>query len=236
MLAAFGSLIALGVTQDLDGVHGLESWRWLFIIEACMTVGFAACGVFLLPNYPHNTRWLKGEERAIAIWRLIDDVGEADDAQSNNVDVWQGFLMAVKDYKTWFLVWNHIFLTVGAGIVVFYPTVVGTLGFSRSKFFCSALVPRLFISAIDNFLVHRKTIADSTYRGDIRLDCPALSAGLLHQRLRLPSRGYQEGTHMAYDRLTLRDSRWADYPGKHAQHWSSILLALLGDLLGVHCI
>jgi hypothetical protein len=129
------------VTQDLDGVHGLESWRWLFIIEACMTVGFAACGVYLLPNYPHNTRWLKGEERTIAIWRLIDDVGQADDAQSNNVGVWQGFVMAVKDYKTWFLVWNHIFLTVGAGIVVFYPTVVGTLGFSRSKCFCSASSP-----------------------------------------------------------------------------------------------
>jgi hypothetical protein len=98
-----------------------------------MTFGFAICGVFLLPNYPHNTSWFKGEERTIAIWRLIDDIGEVDDTQSDNISAWQGFLSAVKDYKVWILVWNHIFLTVGAGIVVFYPTVVGTLGFSRSK-------------------------------------------------------------------------------------------------------
>lgn len=118
----------------MDGVRGLESWRWLFIIEAAMTVGVALVSFFLLPNYPHNTRWIKGEERTVAIWRLIEDVGEADDAETDAVSMWQGFLLAVKDYKTWILVWNHIFLTVGAGIVVFYPTVVGTLGFSRSKF------------------------------------------------------------------------------------------------------
>ncbi|OAQ65878.1 MFS transporter [Pochonia chlamydosporia 170] len=128
---AFGSLIALGVTQDLDGVHGLESWRWLFLIEACMTVGFALISVFLLPNYPHNTRWLKGEERTIAIWRLIEDVGTADDSESSKYSMWDGFVMAVKDYKTWVLVANHLLLTTGAGIVVFYPTVVGTLKFSR---------------------------------------------------------------------------------------------------------
>ncbi|KAK5306854.1 hypothetical protein LTR99_002546 [Exophiala xenobiotica] len=155
---AFGSLIALGVTQDLDGVHGFESWRWLFIIEACMTVGFAACGVYLLPNYPHNTRWLKGEERTIAIWRLIDDVGEADDAQSNNVGVWQGFLMAVKDYKTWFLVWNHIFLTVGAGIVVFYPTVVGTLGFSRKVTYALIVPPYLLAFCTSVYGCHHADI------------------------------------------------------------------------------
>lgn len=96
-----------------------------------MTVGFALISVFLLPNYPHNTRWLKGEERTIAIWRLIEDVGTADDSESSKYSMWDGFVMAVKDYKTWVLVANHLLLTTGAGIVVFYPTVVGTLKFSR---------------------------------------------------------------------------------------------------------
>ncbi|KAK6365147.1 hypothetical protein LTS17_011625 [Exophiala oligosperma] len=128
---AFGSLIALGVTQGLADAHGLAAWRWLFIIEASMTVGFAVIAVFILPNYPHNTWWITGEERIVAKWRLIDDVGEADDSQTDDVSIWQGFTLAVKDCKTWILVWNHIFLTVGAGIVVFYPSVLGTLGFSR---------------------------------------------------------------------------------------------------------
>jgi len=126
---AFGSLIALGITQRLDGVHGLASWRWLFLIEAIITVGFSFFSLWALPNYPHNTRWLKGEEKIIAQWRLIEDAGEVDDA--NKISMWQGFKLAVSDYKTWILVVNHLLLTIGAGIVVFYPTVVGTLGFDR---------------------------------------------------------------------------------------------------------
>ncbi|KAL1847648.1 hypothetical protein VTK73DRAFT_10307 [Phialemonium thermophilum] len=158
---AFGSLIALGVTQDLDGVHGLESWRWLFIIEACMTFGFALISVFLLPNYPHNTRWLKGEERAVAVWRLIEDVGEADDADrhgGDDISMWRGFVLAVKDYKTWVLVWNHIFLTVGAGIVVFYPTVVGTLGFSREITYALIVPPYMLGFATSVYGCHHADI------------------------------------------------------------------------------
>lgn len=106
-----------------------------------MTVGFALISIFLLPNYPHNTRWISGDERTVAIWRLIDDVGEADDSQTRDVSILQGFVLAVKDYKVWFLVWNHIFLTTGAGIVVFYPSVVGTLGFSREVTYALIVPP-----------------------------------------------------------------------------------------------
>ncbi|OAA60330.1 MFS transporter [Niveomyces insectorum RCEF 264] len=140
---AFGSLIALGVTQNMDNVHGLEAWRWLFIIEASMTIGFAILSAFILPNYPHNTRWIQGDMRTVAMWRLVEDVGEADDAETDTVSMWQGFLQATKDYKTWILVWNHIFLTVGAGIVVFYPTVVGTLGFSTKVTYALIVPPYL---------------------------------------------------------------------------------------------
>ncbi|EXJ84243.1 hypothetical protein A1O3_04910 [Capronia epimyces CBS 606.96] len=174
---AFGSLIALGVTTDLNGAHGLESWRWLFIIEACMTFGFAIIAVFLLPNYPHNTRWLKGEERAIAIWRLIEDVGVVDDSQSDNVTMWQGFVLAVKDYKTWFLVWNHIFLTVGAGIVVFYPTVVGTLGFSREVTYALIVPPYLLAFATSVYGCHHADIKkERTWHmlGSIGITCVGL--------------------------------------------------------------
>lgn len=101
-----------------------------------MTICFAIIAAFILPNYPHNTRWIKGEERTIAIYRLIEDVGEVDDTQNDNISIWQGFVGAVSDWKVWILVWNHICLTVGAGIVVFYPSVVGTLGFSRGWLIC----------------------------------------------------------------------------------------------------
>lgn len=37
----FGGLFAAGVLGNLDGVHGREGWRWLFIIEGAITIGIA---------------------------------------------------------------------------------------------------------------------------------------------------------------------------------------------------
>ena len=37
----FGGLIAAGVLANLDYVHGIAGWRWLFIIEGCATIGIA---------------------------------------------------------------------------------------------------------------------------------------------------------------------------------------------------
>jgi MFS family permease len=37
----FGGLLAAGVLNNLDGVHGISGWRWLFIIEGVITIGIA---------------------------------------------------------------------------------------------------------------------------------------------------------------------------------------------------
>ena len=37
----FGGLLAAGVLGNLDGVHDIEGWRWLFIIEGVITIGIA---------------------------------------------------------------------------------------------------------------------------------------------------------------------------------------------------
>ncbi|KUL88948.1 hypothetical protein ZTR_03405 [Talaromyces verruculosus] len=156
---AFGSLIALGVIETLAGAHGLSSWRWLYIIDASMTVGVALLSIFILPNYPHNTRWLNPEERAVAIYRLFGDRGEMTDFEDANVGIWEGFMQAARDYKTWIIAANHIFITTGAGLVVFFPTVVGTLGFSTRITYVLSAPPFLLAVVTTIYTCHRADIS-----------------------------------------------------------------------------
>ncbi|CDS05234.1 hypothetical protein LRAMOSA07763 [Lichtheimia ramosa] len=67
---AFSGLISGAIAQTLDGAHGMRGWKWLFIIEGLIGVAIGIVGFFLLPDYPHNTRFLDAGERAVAMKRL----------------------------------------------------------------------------------------------------------------------------------------------------------------------
>ncbi|KAI0450384.1 allantoate permease [Xylaria acuta] len=124
---AFGGLIGAGVLSNLSGAHGISGWRWLFIIEGTITIGIAILSTFILPNYPANTKWLTPEEQAYAQWRLVDDTGEADLADS--ISVKEGVKMAFKDPRLYlFTLLQHVSL-LSQAFQYFFPTIVKTLGF-----------------------------------------------------------------------------------------------------------
>jgi MFS family permease len=49
-----GSLLATAIFQ-LDGVHGLEGWRWLFALEGTITFLIGFWAFFYLPASPTQT-------------------------------------------------------------------------------------------------------------------------------------------------------------------------------------
>ncbi|KAI8877952.1 MFS general substrate transporter [Backusella circina FSU 941] len=67
---AIGGVIAGGINLHLNGANGIAGWQYLFIIEGAMSIFVGLCGYYLLPNYPHNTNWITGIERELAIARL----------------------------------------------------------------------------------------------------------------------------------------------------------------------
>ncbi|KAI9316894.1 major facilitator superfamily domain-containing protein [Dichotomocladium elegans] len=67
---AFSGLISGAISSTLDGAHGMRGWKWLFIIEGLIGVVIGIFGFFLLPDYPHNTRFIEGIERQVAVKRL----------------------------------------------------------------------------------------------------------------------------------------------------------------------
>jgi len=102
---AFSGLISAGITNSMDGLHGLRAWRWLFIIEGTITIGIAFVAYLILPNFPRTTTWLTENERQLAIWRLDEDIGEDDWIGSEQQTFFHGMMLAFEDVKMWVLVW-----------------------------------------------------------------------------------------------------------------------------------
>ncbi|ETI24543.1 hypothetical protein G647_03912 [Cladophialophora carrionii CBS 160.54] len=128
MANAFTGVIAFGIHDSVDGAYGLEGWRWLFIVGGSVTIIIACIAFFTLPDYPHNTRWLYEEERALAQLRLIADRGASEYDVSRVV----GLKMAFNSWQVWTFAGMYFLLAIGASLHNFFPSVVQTLGFSRN--------------------------------------------------------------------------------------------------------
>ncbi|KAH3680274.1 hypothetical protein WICMUC_000456 [Wickerhamomyces mucosus] len=69
--SAFSGYFQVAVYKNLNGVHGIEGWRWLFIIDFIVTIPIALLGfAVLIPAYAEKTWWLNKEDLAFARERM----------------------------------------------------------------------------------------------------------------------------------------------------------------------
>lgn len=145
---AFSGLLAFGIAK-MDGLGGLEGWRWIFILEGIVTVLVAVSAYFLLYDYPDTAKFLTSEEKAFVAHRLKYDTNKesrfeydpSDPTGSQNIVVpenyahgWKYFFAAFKDWQ----VGLHLLVYFGVvvplyGISLFLPTILHNLGYVASK-------------------------------------------------------------------------------------------------------
>lgn len=104
---AFSGLLAFGIAK-MDGVGGLEGWRWIFILEGLVTVIIAVGAFFVMFDFPETASFLTEEERAFVVFRLkyqgqlqatdSTDVRAAKVAQSEDFQ-WKYVWAAFKDWQ-----------------------------------------------------------------------------------------------------------------------------------------
>lgn len=85
----------------------------------------ALVSAFVLPDLPHNTRGFNEDELRVAQLRIIEDVGEVD-ADSKDDGIFDGFVMAFKDFKIWLMVLASFVFVCGLTFNAFFVSTVFT--------------------------------------------------------------------------------------------------------------
>ncbi len=139
--SAFGSLIASGILGVMDGILGYAAWRWLFFIEGSLTVVVAILALFILPDFPETDAisWLTPAEQALARRRMVEDVArtphvriprETNGEGKPNSDVVMGFMMALTDWKVWYLTFMAFVTAISTSFFIYFPTLASTMGYN----------------------------------------------------------------------------------------------------------
>lgn len=135
---AFSGLLAYGISH-MNGVGGLEGWRWIFILEGIATVIIAVLAFFCLHDFPETAKFLTEEERAFVVFRLkygqdktATQKGERSVAEVDEFKwkyVWQAF----RDWQIWLNIWVYWGIVCPLyGISLFLPTIINNLGYTSS--------------------------------------------------------------------------------------------------------
>ncbi|KAK0442028.1 MFS general substrate transporter [Desarmillaria tabescens] len=128
--AAFGGCIAYGVGH-LNGVRGLEGWRWLFLFEGAPSCLLAIFVYLFLPSYPETSTWLSPDDRALAVRRMKQ---ESSKSVGYAKVTWDGAKLTLKDGRLYL----HYLLGIVAlvplsSILLFAPTIIYGLGYEGQE-------------------------------------------------------------------------------------------------------
>ncbi|KAJ5167601.1 uncharacterized protein N7482_003195 [Penicillium canariense] len=146
--SATSSLISAGLL-NLSGRHGLEGWRWIFLVEGLLTLFVGIVFTLLIPPNAGDGRplisfgrWSYFTERESQIIRdrvLLDDPRKAQGhVQISRSDIWK----TLKQPR----IMQHVFLTLLAmsgfqALTQYTPSMIKSMGFSAIRANALASVP-----------------------------------------------------------------------------------------------
>ncbi|AQH03028.1 MFS transporter [Burkholderia sp. KK1] len=70
MAGVLGGPVSGWALNRLDGLHGLQGWQWLFLVEGLPSCLLGVVAFFYLDNNPREARWLSDDEKAVVLHQL----------------------------------------------------------------------------------------------------------------------------------------------------------------------
>ncbi|CAG9996346.1 unnamed protein product, partial [Clonostachys byssicola] len=125
---AFGGLFAYAV-QTMGTRRGLAPWRWLFIVEFCLTMVVGGVCWFILPRSPEDAWFLNAEEKETMRMRKERDTLYRGEGEANANRKW----IKVSFTDPFVYLVGIAFFTSSVAITgfgVFLPTIIQGLGYT----------------------------------------------------------------------------------------------------------
>ncbi len=132
-------------TYILDNIHwlGIESWRWLFIIEGLPAIVLGILTWFYLTDRPEDADWLEPQEKA---W--LKEELDLEREEQRNVCQGTGMWAAIADWRIWYLSLIYCTVTIGLyGLGFWMPQIIRTLNPDFSNFEIGLVMMIPFIAA-----------------------------------------------------------------------------------------
>lgn len=128
---ALSGLLAGAITDNMEGVRGLRGWRWLYIIEGCITIAAALGLKFIILDFPENTTRFSPQERQLARVRIAYDRKTTAARSTMRLTHLQAIKAALADPRTYIFIVLSIMDLASCTISYFIPTIVKTqMGYS----------------------------------------------------------------------------------------------------------
>ncbi|CAG9981101.1 unnamed protein product [Clonostachys byssicola] len=149
---AFSGLLAFAIAK-MDGMAGLEGWRWIFIIEGIFTVAVGVMCFFLLCDTPAlSAGWLEPEEiRYLELRQLARRVTSPGEYKEDDHFNWALFKDVFMDFKIYLLIFTNWSNAVPNYAMKFtMPTILTSMGYTSANAQLMT-VPPYIIGAISSY-------------------------------------------------------------------------------------
>ncbi|GMM30032.1 Tna1 protein [Martiniozyma asiatica (nom. inval.)] len=150
--------------HDLDGVHGLESWQWIFIIEGAMTAGLSIPLYFSIADFPEEARFLKQNERDFLKKKLEVYAGNSG---FEIKQTWSDIGKVFKEPMMYICAVAYFCLVVPSYSYAFFaPTIIKELGYTAMNAQSHSIYPWLatmgfsgLLAVFSDYFKHRTIFA-----------------------------------------------------------------------------
>ncbi|KAJ5549003.1 hypothetical protein N7513_006237 [Penicillium frequentans] len=124
MAGAFSGLLAYLISM-MDGVGGLEGWRWIFILEGTLTVLIAAVSYYFVWDEPATATFLTEDEKKV----ILDALRYPQNETSTNAQLGSEHSFKWKHVTDATLDWQAVAVYA---LSLFLPTIISGLGYSAA--------------------------------------------------------------------------------------------------------